>query len=97
MSKYLTKPCVDIRIVTLQVSRKLQMIDDVEQWQTYAVVMGEAIDEDGAVLEKINRKFNVGSPGPNDWDADSFEADMITISAQIKAKYNQVLANYTTE
>jgi len=94
MAKYLSKPCTDIRIKTLQVSRKQG--EGGGDWQTYAVVLGEAIDEDGKVLESINKKFDVGSPGANDWDADSFEADLTSIAALIKAKYNNVLANYTT-
>ena len=93
MAKYLVKPCVDIRIKTLQVSRKQE--EEGGDWQTYAVILGEAIDEDGNVLESIHRKINVGSPGPSDWDADSFEADLQTIAAVVKAKYNNVLADYT--
>lgn len=93
MAKYLSKPCVDIRIKTLQISRKES---DEGQWQTYAILTGEAIDEDGKKLEDIHAKKLVGSPGPNDWDADSFEADLITIAGFVKSKYNKVLANYTT-
>jgi hypothetical protein len=93
VAKYLSKPCTDIRIKTLQVSRKE---DEDGNWQTYAVVLGEAIDEDGKILESINKKFDVGSPGPNDWDGDSFEADMTSLAALIKDKYNNFLANYTT-
>lgn len=94
MAKYLSKPCVDIRIKTMQISRKQN--EEGGDWQTYAVVLGEAIDEDGKVLETINKKFDVGSPGPDDWDANSFEADLTAIAALIKAKYNNVLASYTT-
>lgn len=94
MAKYLSKPCTDIRIKTIQISRKGD--EEGGSWQTYAVVLGEAIDEDGKTLESINKKFNVGSPGPNDWDGDSFEADLTSIAATIAAKYAQVLANYTT-
>lgn len=94
MAKYLSKPCVDIRINTLQVSRKQNK--EGGEWQTYAVVMGEAIDEDGKMLEKVHKKFDVGSPGLDDWDADSFAADLQSIAALIKAKYDNVLANYTT-
>ncbi len=93
MAKYLSKPCVDIRIKTLQVSRKES---DDGTWKTYAVVLGEAIDEDEKVLEDIHKKFDVGLPGPNDWDADSLETDLTTIVAVIKAKYTNVLASYTT-
>jgi len=93
MARYLSKPCTDIRIKTIQISRKS---DDDGNWQTYAVVLGEAIDEDGSTLESIHKKFDVGSPGLEDWDADSFEADLVAISALIKAKYNNVLASYTT-
>jgi hypothetical protein len=93
MAKYLSKPCVDIRIKTLNVSRK-ESEDGV--WQTYVVVLGEAIDEDGKILEDIHKKFNIGSPGPNDWDGDSLVADLSTIADTIKAKYDGVLANYTT-
>jgi hypothetical protein len=77
----------------MQISRKQ---DDNDQWQTYAILIGEAIDEDGKVLEGIHKKVLVGSPGPNDWDADSFESDLQTIATTVKAKYNNVLANYTT-
>lgn len=94
MAKYLSKPCVDIRIKTMQVSRKQN--EKNAQWQTYVVILGEAIDEDGKVLESINKKFDIGSPGLDDWDADSFEADLVTIAAVVKAKYNNVLADYTT-
>lgn len=93
MAKYLSKPCVDIRIKTMQVSRKE---GEDGQWQTYVVLIGEAIDEDGKVIDGINKKFDVGSPGANDWDADSFEADLATIAALVKSKYDNVLANYTT-
>lgn len=94
MAKYLSKPCVDIRIKTMQISRK----QDKEggEWQTYAVLLGEAIDEDGKVLESIHKKVNVGSPGPNDWDADSFEADLTAIANTVRNKYDNVLAKYTT-
>jgi len=94
MAKYLQKPCVDIRIKTLQISRK--QVEEGGDWQTYAVLIGEAIDEDGAVLGQIHRKVNVGSPGPSDWDADSFEADLQAIASIVKARYNDVLAQYTT-
>jgi hypothetical protein len=94
MAKYLVKPCVDIRIKTIQISRKQDGEDG--NWQTYAVLIGEAIDEDGKVLESIHKKINVGPPGPEDWDADSFEADLKTIVSVVKAKYNSVLAEYTT-
>lgn len=93
MAKYLTKPCVDIRIKTLQISRK----PDNGEWQTYAMFLGEALDEDGMVLTSIHKKINVGSPGVEDWNADSFEADLQSIAAVVKAKYNQVLNNYTIE
>lgn len=91
MAKYLTKPCVDIRIKTITISRK--EIDG--QWQTYATVVGEALDEDGTVLELINKKFNVGSPGENDWDDVSFGADLIAIANIATTKYNNILINYT--
>ena len=94
MAKYLQKPCVDIRIKTLQISRK--QVEEGGDWQTYAVLIGEAIDEDGTVLGQIHRKVNVGSPGPSDWDADSFEADLQAIASIVKARYNDVLAQYTT-
>lgn len=94
MAKYLSKPCVDIRIKTMQISRK--QINESGEWQTYAVLLGEAIDEDGKILESIHKKVNVGSPGPNDWDADSFEADLTAIAATVKNKYDNVLAEYTT-
>jgi len=96
MARYLSKPCTDIRITTLEISRRTVLEDDAGDWQTYATVLGEALDEDGKVLEKIRKSFNVGQPSFNDWDADSFEADLIAIAALIKAKYNSVLANYTT-
>jgi hypothetical protein len=92
MAKYLNKPCVDIRIKTLQISRK----ESEGEWQTYAVIIGEAIDEDGNMLESIHKKVNVGPPGPSDWDADSFAADLLTIANTVKNKYDQVLAEYTT-
>ena len=94
MAKYLSKPCVDIRIKTMQISRKQN--EESGEWQTYAVLLGEAIDEDGKVLESIHKKVAVGSPGPNDWDANSFEADLTTIAATVKNKYDNVLAEYTT-
>lgn len=93
MAKYLQKPCVDIRIESLQISRK--QIDDGGLWQTYAVLIGQALDEDGKALESIFRKVTVGSPGPDDWGADSFEADLQFIAGVVKARYNSVLANYT--
>jgi hypothetical protein len=96
MAKYLSKECVDIRIKTIQISRRFTAMPEAAgDWQTYAVLLGEAIDEDGKVLENFNRKFDVGSPGSNDWDADSFEADLMAIAALVKAKYNNVLASYT--
>lgn len=94
MAKYLQKPCVDIRIITLQVSRKQDQ--DTLQWRTYAVLLGEAIDEDGTALQPIHRKFNVGPEGPDDWDATGFAADMSAVAGTVAAKYTQVLAEYTT-
>lgn len=99
MAKYLSKPCVDIRIKSLQVSRKATMEtpeETTKEYQTYAIIIGEAIDEDGVVLESIHRKFNVGPPGPDDWDADSFAADLQKIASVVKARYELVLAEYTT-
>ena len=95
MAKYLSKPCVDIRIKTLQVSRKQN--EEGGDWQTYVVLMGEAVDEDGKTLESIHKKFDVGSPGVDDWDGDSFAADLTTIASVVKNKYDNVLANFTTE
>jgi hypothetical protein len=93
MAKYLSKPCVDIRIKTMQISRKQG--EESGEWQTYAVIIGEAVDEDGNVLESIHKKVNVGPPGPADWDADGFEADLKAIANVVKARYNDVLAEYT--
>jgi hypothetical protein len=93
MAKYLQKPCVDIRIKTMQIARKQS--EEGGNWQTYAVFLGEAIDEDGNVLESIHKKTNVGPPGPADWDADSFEADLLIVTNTVKKKYGQVLAEYT--
>ena len=94
MAKYLQKPCVDIRIKTMQVSRKQD--EDGGEWQTYAVIIGEAIDEDGKILDSIHKKFDVGSSGPDDWDGDSFEADLATIAGVIKSKHDNVLSNFTS-
>jgi hypothetical protein len=94
MAKYLSKPCVDIRIKTMQISRKQN--EEGGDWQTYVVLIGEAIDEDGKTLESIHKKFAVGSPGPDDWDGDSFAADLATIAGVVKSKYDNVLADYTT-
>jgi hypothetical protein len=96
MAKYLSKPCVDIRIKTLQVSRKQSEPEGSGDWQTYVVLIGEAIDEDGKTLESIHKKFDVGSPGPDDWDGDSFAADLATIAGVVKSKYDNVKANFTT-
>jgi hypothetical protein len=93
MAKYLSKPCTDIRIKSIQISRK---DNEDGNWQTYAVLIGEAVDEDGKVLESIHKKVEVGSPGPSDWDGDSFAADLSSIAGTIKAKYDGVLADYTT-
>jgi len=95
MAKYLNKPCVDIRITSILISRKQPEIET-GLWRTYAVIIGEAIDEDGNKLEEIHRKFPVGGDGPNAWNGDSFEADLTTIANFVKNKYNEVKANYTT-
>ena len=97
MAKYLSKPCVDIRIKTLQVSRKQDgEPEGTGDWQTYAVLIGEAIDEDGKTLDSIHKKFDVGSPGSDDWDGDSFAADLAVIASVVKAKFDNVKDNFTT-
>lgn len=95
MSKYLQKPCVDIRVISLLILRRQD--EETLEWQTKAYLRGEAIDEDGTTLEQIRKNINVGDPGEYDWDADSFESDLTTIASVVKSKYNQVLAEYTIE
>ncbi len=94
MAKYLSKPCVNIMIITLQVSRK-QIDEEAGEWQTSVVLMGEALDEDGKVLESIHRKYDVGPICMSCWDGDSIEADLATVAGAVKAKCVALFNEYT--
>lgn len=95
MAKYLTKPCVDIDMKTIQISRK----NDGEgvDYQTYAVFIGEYLDEDGNRLGRFHEKEMIGSPGPNKWDADTVETDVEAVATLVKQKFLDVYTDGTVE
>jgi hypothetical protein len=94
MAKYLNKPCVDIDLKNIQISRKLIAEDGV--YQTYYIFIGERLDEDGKILESFHEKVMVGSPGPDKWNSDTAELDVEAVAAATKALFEDIYANSTT-
>ncbi len=93
MAKYLSKPCVDIDLRTIQISRKSD--GEGGEFQTYAVFIGEYLDEDGNSLGSFHDKVLVGAPGPDKWDADTSEVDVEAVAALTKAKFIEVYEDGT--
>jgi len=93
MAKYLSKPCVDIDLKNIQISRK--MVDEVN-YQTYYIFIGERIDEDGTILESFHDKVLIGVPGPDKWDEDTSELDVEAVAAATKALFTSIYTDSTT-
>lgn len=83
MAKQLFPECDDLVIKTIQISRK-PAGEDESGWQTYMVVIGEAVSSDGTMLKKIHEKILIGGLETDPWDMDSIEDDLKTISGLIK-------------
>lgn len=98
MAKYLVKPCVDIDLRTIQISRKAAGgPDELGEYQTYAVFMGEYLDEDGNSLGSFHEKVDIGAPGLDKWDMDTSELDVEAVAALTKAKFAEVYSDGTVE
>lgn len=95
MAKYLTKPCVDIDLKNIQISRK--RAGDGEDYQTYAVFIGNQLDEDGTILSSFHDKVLVGAPGPLKWESDTSEVDVEAVATITKAKFEEVRRDSTVE
>ena len=96
MAKYLSKPCVDIDMKTIQISRK-KGDEESGEYQTYAVFIGEYLDEDGKSLGSFHDKELIGSPGPLKWDADTVETDVEAVALMVKQKFLDVYTDGTVE
>jgi hypothetical protein len=94
MAKYLNKPCVDIDLKNIQISRK--PTGDDGMYQTYYIFIGERLDEDGKILESFHEKVLVGSPGPDKWDSDTAELDVEAVAAATKALFENIHTDSTT-
>jgi hypothetical protein len=94
MAKYLDKPCVDIDLKTIQISRKA---DESGVYQTYYIFIGERIDEDGEILESFHDKWLLGSPGPDKWDSDTAELDVENVASATKALFEAIHTGSTVE
>jgi hypothetical protein len=93
MAKYLTKPCVDIDLKNIQISRKPTGEDGM--YQTYYIFIGERLDYDGKILESFHEKWMVGTPGPDKWNSDTAEADVETVAAATKALFEDIYEEST--
>jgi hypothetical protein len=67
------------------------------EYQTYAVFIGEYVDEDGKTLESFHEKELIGSPGPLKWDGDTVEADVEAVATMVKQKFLDVYTDGTIE
>ena len=94
MAKYLSKPCVDIDLKNIQISRKPTGDDGL--YQTYYIFIGERIDEDGTILESFHDKVLIGVPGPDKWDEDTSELDVEAVAAATKALFTSIFTDSTT-
>jgi hypothetical protein len=94
MAKYLDKPCVDIDLKNIQISRKPS---EDGLYQTYYIFIGERLDEDGKILESFHDKVLLGSPGPDKWDEDTAEADVEDVALDVKALYKSIYDGSTIE
>jgi hypothetical protein len=94
MAKYLDKPCVDIDLKNIQISRKPS---EDGLYQTYYIFIGEKLDEDGKILESFHDKVLLGSPGPDKWDEDTSEADVEDVALDVKALYKSIFDGSTIE
>jgi len=93
MAKYLVKPCVDIDLRTITISRKAD--EDGGAYQTYAVFIGEYLDEDGKSLGSFHDKVLIGPEGLDKWDADTSEVDVEAVATLTKAKFIEVYEDGT--
>jgi hypothetical protein len=84
MAKYLSKPCVDVAVKTVYIARKQ---DEEGEYQTYYILTGDSLDEDGKKVGDFHEKSNIGPPGSGKWDEDSVEQDVEAVAAVVKAKY----------
>jgi hypothetical protein len=94
MAKYLDKPCVDIDLKNIQISRKPS---EDGLYQTYYIFIGERLDEDGKILESFHEKVLLGSPGPDKWDEDTSELDVEAVAAATKALFTSIHTDSTVE
>lgn len=96
MARYLQKPCVGVVLKTVQISRKER--DEVSGlYQSYVVLLGEAIDEDGVNLGSFHKKVNLGPPSEGHWDEDTAERDVEAVAALVKATLQEVHNAHTIE
>jgi hypothetical protein len=100
MAKYLNKPCVDINLKTILITRKPNEVWEdgvgVVTYQTCYTFIGERIDEDGKVLESFHEAWTQGSPGSDKWDSDTSEQDVEAVAAATKALFEDILTESTT-
>jgi hypothetical protein len=92
MAKYLQKPCVDIELKTVYIARKA---DEDGEYQTYYVLTGDSMDEDGKRVGDFHEKANVGIPGPDKWNEDTVEADVEVVAEIVKDLYTGIHADNT--
>jgi hypothetical protein len=94
MAKYLSKPCVDIELKTVYIARKA---GEDGEYQTYYILTGDSLDEDGKRVGDFHEKADIGSPSVDKWDEDSVELDVEAVAAVVKAKYVNIHTGNTVE
>lgn len=93
MAKHLGKPCVDIGLEHIQISR--WSVGEDGDFQTFVILIGEYLDEDGNSLGSFHDKTAIGVPGPDKWDADTSEVDVEAVATLTKAKFIEVYEDGT--
>jgi hypothetical protein len=92
MAKYLQKPCIDIELKTVYIARKA---GDDGVYQTYYVLTGDSMDEDGKKVGDFHEKGNIGTPGPDKWNEDTVETDVEEVAEIVRDLYTGIHVDNT--
>ena len=85
MARQLFPECDVVVIKTVQISRKLvDEQDQPELWNSYAVLIGEALAADGTRLQSINQKIPIGTNSGFPWTSDTIEKDIEEVATIVK-------------